>query len=294
MDWISKMERKFGRFAISNLMFYIIILYGIGFVIEIINPQFYYSYLSLDASAILSGQIWRVVTFLIQPPSGSVIFIVFALYLYFMIGQSLERAWGAFRFNLYFFSGVLLHVIAAIVVYFLFGVSLPMGTAYLNLSLYFAFAALYPDTELLLFFVVPVKIKYLAWINGAYFLYTIAQAFMPVYANSEFSILFKANALAAFVSVLNFLIFFFSSKQFKQHSSTQLRRKKFEQDMRQSRTNYEERNRASLDRAGAHHRCAVCGRTELDDPTLEFRYCSKCNGNFEYCQDHLYTHEHKN
>ena len=102
MNWINKLERKFGRYAIHNLMHYIIILYAVGFALNLIAPGFYMEYLSLDASAILHGQIWRIVTFLIQPPDGSPIFIIFALYLYYMIGQNLEAAWGAFRFNLYF------------------------------------------------------------------------------------------------------------------------------------------------------------------------------------------------
>ncbi|EGC75955.1 hypothetical protein HMPREF0490_00597 [Lachnospiraceae bacterium 6_1_37FAA] len=105
MNWINKLERKFGRYAIHNLMHYIIILYAVGFVLNLIAPGFYMEYLSLNANAILHGQIWRIVTFLLQPPDGSPIFIVFALYLYYMIGQNLEAAWGAFRFNLYFLPG---------------------------------------------------------------------------------------------------------------------------------------------------------------------------------------------
>ncbi len=120
-NWLSKLERKFGRYAVPNLMYYIIILYAAGFILNILNPDFYYQFLSLDARAVLHGQIWRVVTFIIQPPSGSAVFIVFALYLYYMIGQQLEQAWGPFRFNLYFFSGMLFHVIAALLAYVITG-----------------------------------------------------------------------------------------------------------------------------------------------------------------------------
>ena len=135
MDWLSKLERRFGKYAIPNLMYYIIIMYAGGFILQLINPSFYYQYLSLDASAILHGQIWRIITFMIQPPSTSVIFIIFALYLYYMIGTQLERAWGAFRFNVYFFAGILFHVLAAILVYLITGISLPIDTWYLNVSL---------------------------------------------------------------------------------------------------------------------------------------------------------------
>ncbi|MGL6202208.1 MAG: rhomboid family intramembrane serine protease [Lachnospiraceae bacterium] len=285
MDWITKLERKLGRFAIPNLMLYIIILYGVGFVLSYMSPGFYENYLALNAGAILRGQVWRIVTFLIQPPDGSVILIAFVLYLYYMIGNSLEAAWGAFRFNLYFFSGVLFHVIAVILVYLIFHGNLQVDTSYLNLSLFFAFAALYPNTQFLLLFVIPVKVKYLAWINAAFFAYTILQAFLPAYGG----VYYQARALAAVVSILNFLLFYFSSRNFKAHAPSQVRRKmKFQNDMKQARVKYEKR-----ENGGAIHRCAVCGRTELDDPNLEFRFCSKCKGDFEYCQDHLFTHEHK-
>lgn len=287
MNWLNKLERKFGRYAIPNLMYYIIIFYGVGFVLNLINPGFYQQFLSLNAQAILNGQIWRVFTFIIQPPSMNMIFVLFALYLYYMIGKQLEMAWGAFRFNLYFFSGVLLHVIAALLAYLLTGLSLPIGTAYLNLSLFFAFAALYPDVQFLLFFVIPVKVKWLAWLDGALFIYTIIQAFLPAYANSMYGIVYKANALAAAVSIMNFLIFFFGSRNMKPYSPKQIKRKKdFHRKVQQAQrpiNNYPN---------GAKHKCAVCGRTELDNPNLEFRYCSKCNGNYEYCQDHLFTHTH--
>lgn len=287
MNWIQKLERRFGRYAIHNLMYYIIILYGIGFVLDLVNSQFYYRYLALDAQAVLHGEIWRVVTFLIQPPSSSPIFMLFALHLYYMIGQHLEAAWGAFRFNLYFFTGVLFHVIAAFIAYFVTGISFPLGTSYLNLSLFFAFAAMYADVEFLLFFVIPVKVKYLALIDGAFFFYTILQAFLPAYGGGIYGFVYKANAIAAGVSILNFVIFYFSSRNFRSHSPGQIyRKKKFQHEIRHAGVN---REAAAV---GAKHKCAVCGRTELDDPNLEFRYCSRCSGAYEYCQDHLFTHEH--
>lgn len=288
MNWIQKMERKFGRYAINNLMYYIIILYIVGYLVDMLNPGFFYSYLSLNVEAILHGQVWRLVTFLAQPMDTSIIFLAFALHLYYMIGQHLEAQWGAFRFNLYFFAGVLFHIIAAFVVYFATGVSMPIGTTYLNLSLFFAFAALYPNVEFLLFFIIPVKVKYLALFDGLFFGYTILQAFMPAYGGSPYiGVIYHARAIAAAVSLLNFVIFYFSSRNVKAYSPKQVhRRKKFQKAIRNARVNKE------AAKVGAKHRCAVCGRTELDDPNLEFRYCSKCNGAYEYCQDHLFTHEH--
>ena len=286
MNWIDKLERKIGKYAIPNLMWYVIILYGVGFVIDLVNPMFYYTWLALDANAILHGQIWRIFTFLLQPPSSGIIFMIFALYLYYMIGRALEFAWGAFRFNLYFFTGVLFHILAALLAHIIFGWSLPLGTFYLNLSLFFAYAALYPNQEFLLFMVIPVKVKYLAWLDAAYFGWTILQAFLPAYGGSEIGFIFKANALAAFVSLLNFLIFYMSSRNMRKYAPKEVyRRERYKHEVRKARQSTANEN-------GARHKCAVCGRTELDDPNLEFRYCSKCNGNYEYCQDHLFTHTH--
>jgi hypothetical protein len=206
-----------------------------------------------------------------------------ALYFYYVLGSSLERTWGAFRFNLYFFSGVLFHVIAAIIVYLLTGLSLPLGTGYLNLSLFFAFAALYPNMEVLLFFVIPLKVKWLALVDGLYFLYTILQAFLPAYGGSAYGLYYKANALAAAVSILNFVIFFLSSRNMKPYTPKQMHRKREFQKKMHPVNQYAN---------GAKHRCAVCGRTDSTNPELEFRYCSRCAGDYEYCQDHLFTHTH--
>ena len=140
MNWLDKLERKYGRYAIHNLMFYIIGMYVVGFIIGVAVPDLYTRYLSLDVSMILKGQVWRLVTFMLQPPSYSFIFIIFTLYFYYVIGTVLENVWGAFKFNMYFFSGVILHIIAAFLIYFIFGQSYTMNTYYINLALFMAFA----------------------------------------------------------------------------------------------------------------------------------------------------------
>lgn len=288
MNWINKLERRFGRYAISNLMFYIIAMYAVGFVIILINPTFFYEYLTLDAAAILKGQVWRIFTFVMEPPNTSLIWILFSLYLYYFIGTNLERVWGAFRFNLYFFSGVLFHVVAAILVYVLTGISMQMGTSYLNLSLFLVFAALFPDVQFSLYFIIPIKVKWLAYLDIALFAYTVLQAFMPTYGGDPvFGVYYKANAVAAVVSLLNFLIFFLSTRKASPYNPKQMKRKhEFKQNIRRAERPMQ------MYPNGARHRCAICGRTELDDENLEFRYCSKCNGNYEYCQEHLFTHKH--
>lgn len=287
MDWITKLERKFGRYAIPNIMQYMVVLQVVGFALRFLAPGFYEQYLQLNAEAIMHGQVWRIFTFLLDPPSASLIFIIFALYLYYMIGQSLEAVWGAFRFNLYLLSGIVFHVLAVLIIYLVMGTSFVLDAQYLYLSLFLAFAALFPDTEFLLFFILPIKAKWLAIVDILAFGWTILQGILPAYANSPFGLSYKANAIAASVSLLNFLLYYFSSRKFRAHSPGQIHRKqKFKRQVHQAQ------KQQTVYSDGARHKCAVCGRTELTNPELEFRYCSKCNGNYEYCQDHLFTHEH--
>lgn len=288
MRWIDRMERRFGKYAIHNLMYYIIILYALGFVVQVVSPELYSQYLALDAEAILHGQIWRIFTFIIQPPSGSFIFIFFSLYLYYSIGKMLEYQWGAFKFNLYFFSGVILHVLVCLGIYLVTGLNFSYGTMYLNMSLFFAFAALFPDVQFLLFFIIPIKCKWLGYANGLYFAITIIAGFVvpfgtPTwYSLLQFGILaMPANSVAALVSFLNFIVFYLAT-----------RRNKFSPKDIKRRKTYEKKVRTAVQKS-SHHRCAICGRTEEDGEDLEFRFCSKCAGNYEYCQDHLFTHEHR-
>ena len=291
MKFLNKLEKKFGKFAIKNLMYYIVLLYALGFAIMLFNPDLYYNWLSLNAPAILSGQIWRIFTYIIYPPSGSLITILISLYFYYTIGTLLERQWGTFRFNLYFFTGVLLHAIAAIFIYLVWGMVLVMGTYYLNLSMFFAFAAMFPNMQVLFMWLIPIKMKWLALIDGIYFAVTIAAGFMSEHISYEmynrlleFGIVAnKAYAVMALVSLLNFLIYASTFRSVQRMSPKEVyRRKVYEQKVAQAQS------MKNMPR----HKCAICGRTEKDAPDLEFRYCSKCEGNYEYCQEHLFTHVH--
>lgn len=293
MGFVNKLERKFGKYAIHNLMFYIIALYILGLFIQLFGGGFYEAFLSLNVEMILKGQIWRIVTFIIAPPSDSgLFFMALTLYLYYVLGTALENVWGAFRFNLYFIMGILFNVIAAFLVYFIFGYSFELTTYYLNLSLFFAFAATYPDMEFLLFFILPVKVKWLAMIDAVYMGATIvfgfAFSYFPyrvqmklIYPLLELGI-FPAPqiATAALVSILNFIIFFLMTRNYKRISPKEIKRKK----------TY--RRQVKSANSSSRHKCVICGRTSEEYPELTFRYCSKCNGNYEYCQDHLFTHEH--
>lgn len=282
MKFFEKFERKFSRYAIHNLMYYIMILYAIGIVIQMIMPGLYWNLMSLNAAAVLHGQIWRIVTFIVYPPMGSMaplgssmglmmsdlLFNGIALSLYYSLGTNLERTWGAFRFNVYFFMGMAGHVLAALIGYLVFGRLIFLTTTYLNLSLFFAFAATYPDLQFLLFMVIPVKAKVLAIFDGIFFAY-------------GFIVGGAADRCAIILSLANFLIFFLMTRNVSRYAPKEIkRRREFRSQVKM------------VPPGGTRHRCAVCGRTEKDGENLEFRFCSKCAGSYEYCQDHLYTHQH--
>lgn len=297
MKFLEKFERKFSRYAIPNLIKYILGLFVLGTFLDMIRPGFYGQYLSLDFSMVAKGQIWRLLTFIMAPygvskGSGMIVSLFFLLIqvsLYYMIGNALEQAWGSFRFNLYVLSGILFNVIAALILYLayknLYGVAVPyanitvsgvgyIGLDYIFQSMFLAFAFLFPDVQVLFMMVIPLKIKWLGYLYGALLAFNIVSDF----AQGAYIL-----GTAMLVSMANFLLFAFWSWKVKRPTGAQMRRKRqFQKQVRKAAT-----------KAGEpRHRCAICGRTELDDPNLEFRFCSKCEGNYEYCSDHLFTHEH--
>lgn len=288
MKWFNKLERKYGRYAIHNLMYYLIILYAVGFVLEIFGNGFYSRYLSLDMAMIFKGQIWRLFTFIMGPPNSSILFILLSLYFYYMIGTVLERTWGAFRFNMYMLSGWLLHILAALIIYLVFGVSFPFDTYYLNMSLFLAFATIAGEMEVLLFFIIPIKVKWLAYVDMVYFALTIIgglfQSVLPInilYGLFRIGIMATpVYAVAALVSLLNFIVFYGMTRNYRTVSPKEIKRKA------------EYKHKIQAAGKGTKHKCAVCGRTEKDGEDLVFRYCSKCEGTYEYCNEHLYTHKH--
>ncbi len=283
MNLINKLNRKFGKYAIHNLMLYIVILYALGFFLQTIEPMFYYEFLALDVEKVLHGQIWRLVTFIILPPGDNILFLAIALYMYYAIGTALENAWGAFRFNLYYFSGILFNILAIVIIYLITGDSVNIGITYLNNSLFLAFAALFPNVQFLLFYIIPIKVKYLGILYGAVTLNSIYTSFRA----GEYY-----KSIAIIVCMLNFLIFFFSTRNYRKISPGEFKRKaEFKRKVKSAKNTgnvVDFHGRKTITR----HKCAVCGRTELDDENLEFRFCSKCEGNYEYCMDHLFTHEH--
>lgn len=297
---MSNFEKKFGKYAIKNLSLILIMCYACGYLMKWINPGFF-TYLYLNPYEIIHHfQIWRLLTWLIVPPDSFDFWTLLMLYFYYSIGTSLERTWGTYRYNVYIFSGILFTAVGAFILY---GVSSLLGaqslglwtmvngyityptmfsTYYVNMSIFLAYAATFPDYEVLLFFILPIKVKFLGIIYGAMLVYQ----FIVGYGTS--SALFYYNLGIRFVitaSLLNFVVFFFTSRRKVRRGPIRITR---QQAAKQQSFRHEAKKSGSITR----HKCAVCGRTDETNPELEFRFCSKCNGNYEYCQDHLFTHTH--
>ena len=302
MKFFDKLEKKIGRFAIPHLMLYVTIAYIIGYMLFITRNYAVLNVLSLDAEKILQGQVWRIFSYVIQPPTSSLpIFFLITLYFYYMIGRFLERQWGAFKFNFYFFSGLFLNVIAAIVIYLIFGVVMPMSVYYLNLSLFMAFAVEQPDTFLLLFFIIPFKIKWFAILDAVYFGLTVFFGYLSLALNLPDAILAPLHyiginptptgATAAIIAMLNFIIFYAVFKVGKRNRNSNRQQYRQSTGSSNSRSEYQSQTQSGAARI-PRHRCSICGKTEFNDPNEEFRFCTKCQGAFEYCSTHLHAHNH--
>ncbi len=265
------------RFGISNLMLYIAIGNVIVYVLMMFSDYTAISFLTFNLAGILRGEVWRIITYIFVPLYGSAFSLLISLYFYYWIGSTLERQWGTAKFNLYYFSGVILTVLGVVIASLITGnhyLSIA-GTHYVNLSMFLAFAALYPDAQVLLFFLIPVKMKWLAWLDIGVFALGIVQSI----ANGDI-----VGIVVPLVALLNFAVFiwpevhYFAERKRYQHSRQTVQFKKAVKQQQQQR--------------GYHHKCCVCGKTDTDFPDMQFRYCSKCAGYHCYCQDHIFSHVH--
>lgn len=286
---MSNFERKFGKYAVRNLSLVLIACYVIGYVVQLFAPGIM-QFLTLNPHAILHGQVWRLVTWVLIPPSSLDLFTIIMLMFYYSVGSSLERVWGTYRYNVYLFSGMLYTVIGSFLAYgiyaamsaaaglevsaaFMMSSSTLFSTYYINMSIFLAYAATFPDAMVLLMFIIPVKMK---WMGIAYAILLGVQLVSGT-GIPMFDVFYR---IALVASLLNFVIFWLTS------------RGRLNMSPKQAKRRHEFHSEVKKSMRVTRHKCAICGRTEDDDPTLEFRYCSKCNGNYEYCQEHLFTHEH--
>lgn len=272
---LNKLEKKLGKYAIRNLSYYILIIAVIGSVIGIFMPQIFINYLSLDFDKIFHGQVWRLITFILYPQITSIsptslLFGALSLFLYYFVGKVLEENWGTFRFNVYYISGIIFNILGSLILYLIFGVSLSYGMTYINYALFLAFASIAPEHKIMLFMIIPVKMKYLGY------LYIFLIGYEVVTSILSFSVAGTAVAVSIIISVLNYIIYYLSTRKVKRKphiAKTPQKPKKII--------------------ITKDNKCAICGKIKEEHPNLEFRYCSKCSDGQLYCEEHLFTHEHK-
>ena len=296
MGIINKLEKKFGRYGISNLIYYVLAAYGVGYVLYYMAPDIYYA-LILRPELVCRGQVWRLFTWIFTMPQELDLFVIFMFLFYLWIGTTLEKHWGTFKYNLYMISGWLFMTVGAMLIYVVSlwtigdGISLSVSTYYINLTSFLACATVLPDVQVYLFMVIPIKMKWLAIVDILVLGYEFISVLLMIVRYSEIEIIVYSNGqytrekciaicVSIIISVLNFILFYFNSRYGKRYTPTEIVRKQ------------SFRRKVNVGKGVAKHKCAICGRTECDGEGLVFRFCSRCDGNYEYCQDHLFTHEH--
>ena len=229
----------------------------------------------METAAVLRGEIWRVFTYVLIP-SYSGIALFFFLLFYFWLGETMERQWGSAKFTIYYLSGTLLTAIAVLLAGVISGVNYRMaGGDYVSQSLLFAYAMTYPDTIVRVMYIIPIKMKWLAWLEGAFFaLGVISSLFAGQWA----------SAIIPVVALLNFFVFFSPDFHRKADEVRARNRPQAVQFRKAVQTQQKER--------GYNHKCCICGKTDTDYPDMQFRYCSKCAGYHCFCEEHIFNHVH--
>ncbi|MCX7824589.1 MAG: rhomboid family intramembrane serine protease [Verrucomicrobiae bacterium] len=254
MNWLDQLERRLGRYAIPGLVRIVIGLNALVWVLLHANREWYET-LTLDPERVMQGEVWRLVSYLFIPPAMDAIWLALALYFLWIVGEGLEQEWGAFKLNVFYFTGMI--ATTAVAFFIARGA---VDNRFLNLSLFLAFATVFPEFEVLLFFVLPVKVKWLGWLAALPVFWSILSGPLPI-------------KLTAVVSLGNYLLFFAPHfwRTAMMNRQVLRRRAQFEADKRDAESE-------------TWHRCVVCGKTERDDPNLEFRVA---DDDREYCMEHL-------
>ncbi len=302
-----RLERKFGKYAIRHLINYLLIGYGVGYLFVIAGNIFRFdviSLMTLEPYYIIHGlQFWRLITWIMIPPYTlgsmfSILLILIMVYFYWQLGTVLEANWGTFRFNVYMFGGLIFTLLGSFIYYLIYflihqtpllGIGSYISTTYVNMSIFLAFAMSFPEMKVYLYFIIPIKMKWMAIVYAVITVYEIIVYPMPA-------------KVAIVSSLLNFVIFFLMTRNLKRIDPRDIHRRNEFKRQYNAGMNSRFSGAGNTDGAKkphanngpvARHKCAICGRTEISNPELTFRFCSKCNGNYEYCEDHLFTHTHK-
>lgn len=263
---VSRFLRQHPRFGIRNLMLYLVIGNALIFLLSRMDRSgMLLSYLAFQPVRLLRGELWRLFTFVFVPGASGLLSLVLLLYFYYFIGSTLEREWGTARFTVYYLLGMLLTIVYGLLASLL-GRPIALTGSYINLSMFFVFATLFPENRILLFFIIPIRIKWLA----------IAEAVLFVIS------MISGRTLLPLVAVLNYFLFC-GAELLRRFPTRRLRRT----------TPFRRPSAPGDSHTQSYTRkCSVCGKTDTDYPELEFRYCSRCVGYHCFCSEHIGSHIH--
>ena len=263
---------KHPNFGIRNLMLYIVIGNALIYLLSMMDRSSTLRYyLVFSADRVLHGEVWRLVSFVFVPRTSSILGLVLMLYFEYFIGRLLEQAWGKGKFTVYYLLGMAFIILYSFAVRLIFGRDIMSDATYLNLSMFFVFATLWPENRVLLFFIIPIKVTWLAYAEAILYLY----------------IMISGRTLLPLIGILNY--FLFCGDELYYRIQPLFRRffghgAEFRRSAKQA-----QRDAKALPYI---YKCAVCGRTDTDYPELEFRYCSRCVGYHCFCEDHINSHVH--
>ena len=279
---MNKLRNRFERYCmrhrnwgIPNLMLFVLIGTGLVYIMSLVrNSALLYSYLYFDRNLILQGQVWRLITYIFTDFRSTPLLTLLFLVCYYSISKGIESTWGTLRFNLYYFCGIILMDIYCMIF------NVPASAEYLHLSLFLAYATTYPDAKFLLFFIIPVP----AWI------FALLDVGLTAYGLITYS--FPYN-LFSVVALANY--FLFTGADIVNILPPPWRRKLLQrkrQRVQEVVIPFTKAKPKAAPKVDYTHRCTVCGRTDVTNPELEFRYCSRCNGYYCYCEEHISNHSH--
>lgn len=275
-DAIDRFCAMHPRLGVPGLMRYIIAANAVIFVVSLFDRSgTLLRFLAMDPYAVLHGEIWRLVTYVLIP-DGSDILIIFTFLFYYWLGEAMERLWGSTKFTIYYVSGMLLTDLGVMAAYLIDGKRiLVYGAFYVGTALFMAYALTNPDAVIYFFFLIPLKMKWMAIVEGALFVIQVLR-----YAAAGL----WGMALMPVIAMLNLFVFFSPDL----HRRADTVRAHNRREAVQFRKAVKEQKRQK----GYNHKCEVCGRTDADFPDLQFRYCSKCTGYHCYCEEHIFNHTH--
>lgn len=282
--WLDRFAYKHPKFGIPHFINYLLAGSVIVFILDLCSNGAASLLLSLDfGSVVYQHEFWRLITFLFVP-SSKPIWFVFSLFFYFFLGNTMEREWGTAKLTLFYLSGILLSCLSSIVIYYWSGgVSYMVTLGPIHETLFLAFATLYPEAPLRFYFVIPVKAKWLAAF------YVFIQVWEIIRVDRRLLFFMLPILIPPLIAALvNYLIFFWTPVK---RNVLRLFRRTQHQTSKQT-INFKAAQKKAKETKGYLHKCAVCGKTDADDPNMEFRYCSKCDGYYCYCMDHINDHVH--